>query len=118
MSINIGIIGLGYWGPNLLRNFWNEPECKVVMCCDINSDRFKKIGKSYPGIEFGRNAEEVFNHPDIQAVAIITPVNTHFQLVKNALNTGKHLVSKPLTSNIDQARQLVDLADEKGLISW
>ena len=117
MNLKIGIIGLGYWGPNLLRNFWNEPGCKVLMCCDTNPDRYDKIGKSYPGIEFTQNAEDVFEHPDIQAVAIITPVNTHYHLVKNALNKGKHvLVSKPLTSNVDQARELVNLAEDKELL--
>jgi predicted dehydrogenase len=117
MVINIGVVGLGYWGPNLVRNFWTIPESKVVICCDISADRCQKIAMLYPGIEYTQKSEDVFDHPKVQAVAIATPVHTHYVLVKQALNAGKHvLVTKPLADDVAQAQELVDLADDKGLV--
>lgn len=117
MAIKVGIVGLGYWGPNLLRNFCTVPESKVVICCDISAERCQKISMSYPGIEFTQRVEDVFGHPEVQAIAIATPVHTHYPLVKQALSAGKHvLITKPITSDVAQARELVNLADEKGLV--
>ncbi|MGH7380636.1 MAG: Gfo/Idh/MocA family protein [Candidatus Methylomirabilales bacterium] len=117
MAIKIGIVGLGYWGPNFVRNFFAVPESKVVICCDINTDRCQKIARLYPGIEYTQKADDVFAHPEVQAVAIATPVHTHYGLVKQGLSAGKHvLITKPLTSDVAQGQELVDLADEKGLV--
>jgi predicted dehydrogenase len=117
MIITIGVIGLGYWGPNLVRNFFSTPESNVVICCDTRQERCRKIAALYPGIEYTQRADEVLTHPEVEAVAIATPVCTHYTLAKQALHAGKHvLVTKPLTSDVAQAQELVDLADEKGLV--
>jgi predicted dehydrogenase len=117
MPITVGIVGLGYWGPNLLRNFFSAAESQVVICCDVRQERCQKIAASYPGIEYTRRAEEVLTHPEVDAVAIVTPVSTHYSLAKQALHAGKHvLVTKPLTNDVAQAQELVDLAEEKGLV--
>ena len=117
MAIKVGIIGLGYWGPNFVRNFCTVPESDVLICCDISVDRCEKIAMLYSGIEYTERVEDVFGHPEVQAVAIATPVYTHYALAKQALNAGKHvLVTKPLTSDVGQAQELVGLAAEKGLV--
>jgi len=117
MRINVGVIGLGYWGPNLVRNFFSAPESQVVICCDVRQERCQKIAALYPGIEYTRRADEVLTHSKVDAVAIVTPVCTHYSLVKEALHAGKHvLVTKPLTNDVAQAQELVDLAEEKGLV--
>lgn len=117
MAIKVGIIGLGYWGPNLLRNFWTFPEAKVSIGCDLKVDRIQKIAALYPGVEFTQKALDVIRHPEVQAVAIATPVHTHYQLVEEALLAKKHvLVTKPLTNDVEQARKLVRLADDMGLV--
>jgi predicted dehydrogenase len=117
MPIGIGIVGLGYWGPNLVRNFFSVPESQVIICCDVRQERCQKMAALYPGIEYTRRAEEVITNPEVNAVAIVTPVLTHYALAKKALHSGKHvLVTKPLTNDVAQAQELVDLADEKGLV--
>jgi predicted dehydrogenase len=117
MPIGVGIVGLGYWGPNLVRNFYSNPKSKVFICCDVSQERCQKIARLYPGTECTQRVEEVFNHPEVEAVAIATPVHTHYPLVKQALETSKHvLVTKPLTGEVGQAQELVDAAEEKGVI--
>ena len=117
MPIQVGVIGLGYWGPNLLRNFYKADDSNVLVCCDVNPDRCTKFAKLYPGIGFTRRAEDIFNNPRVEAIVIATPVNTHYSLVKQALKEGKHvLVSKPLTNDLAQAQELVELSEDKELI--
>jgi predicted dehydrogenase len=117
VPINIGIIGLGYWGPNLVRNFYSTLESRVAICCDIREERCQKIARLYPGIECTQRAEDVLSRPEVEAVAIVTPVRTHYALGKQALRAGKHvLVTKPLTVDVAQAQELVDLAEEKGVV--
>jgi predicted dehydrogenase len=117
MPTKVGIVGLGYWGPNLVRNFFSAAESQVVICCDVRQERCQKIAALYPGIEYTRCADEVLTHPEVDAVAIVTPVCTHYSLAKQALQAGKHvLVTKPLTNDIVQAEELVDLAEEMGVV--
>jgi predicted dehydrogenase len=117
MPIRMGIVGLGYWGPNLARNFHSTPDSKVVICCDIKEEPCQKIAGLYPGVECTQRVEDIFGHPEVETVAIATPIRTHYALVKQALHSGKHvLVTKPLTSDVAQAQELVDLAEEKGLV--
>jgi predicted dehydrogenase len=117
MTINVGVIGLGYWGPNLVRNLCTAPDSRVIMCCDLNAERGEKIALAYPGVTFTQETAKVLGHPMVQAVLIATPVHTHYALVKQALEAGKHvLVTKPLTSDVAQAQELVALADAKDLI--
>jgi predicted dehydrogenase len=117
MSIGVGIVGLGYWGPYLVRNFFSVAESRVVICCDVRQERCQKIATLYPGIEYTQRADEVLTHPKVDAVAIVTPVHTHYSLAKQALHAGKHvLVTKPLTNDVAHAQELVDLAEKKGLV--
>lgn len=116
--MNIAVIGYGYWGPNLVRNFsWLE-STTVKYVCDISQDRLDKVKPLFPNVEVVTTSyQKVLEDPDVEAIAISTPVNTHFQLAKQALNAGKHvLVEKPMTDNVAQARELVDLAKSKNKI--
>lgn len=110
----IGIIGLGYWGPNLLRNFASLDECRVKYGCDRSNERIKKLQKIYPNITFTTSAEELFNDPEVDGIVIATPTSAHFELAKKALDSGKHvLVEKPMTSDSKKAQTLVGLAKKK-----
>ena len=117
MTIKMGVIGLGYWGPNLVRNFCTLPESTLVMGCDLQADRCEKIAALYPSIRCTQNVDEVFQHHEIDAIAIATPVHTHYELAKKALAAGKHvLITKPLTDNAAHAEELINLADKKRLV--
>jgi predicted dehydrogenase len=117
MAIKVGVIGLGYWGPNLVRNFCTLPESTLAMGCDLQADRCEKIAALYPSIRCTQNVDEVFQHREIDAIAVATPVHTHYGLAKKALAAGKHvLITKPLTDNGAHADELINLADKKRLI--
>ncbi len=114
--IGIGLIGYGYWGPNLLRNFWNNPHCDVKAVADARQERLSLVGKQYPAITLTTNAKDLLHNSDVDAVVIATPVQTHYALAKEALQNGKHvLIEKPMTANSAEARELMELADSKGL---
>lgn len=116
MNINIGLIGFGYWGPNLVRNFSLADNCQVKMVADFRLDRISNISRLYPGIEITTDPFDIINNNDIDAVIIATPVFTHFELAEAALNNGKHvLVEKPMTSNTKQAEILLNIAEQKKL---
>jgi predicted dehydrogenase len=115
-SIRVGVIGYGYWGPNIVRNLSALDRCDVVAVCDRNTRALHRAQKSYPAIHLTTDFIEVLRSPKIEAVAIVTPVWTHFELAKAALEHGKHVfVEKPFTSNSAQASQLIELADRKNL---
>jgi len=114
--INIGVIGYGYWGPNIVRNFNGIDNAQVVSLCDLNEGALSKAKKLYPAIIPTCNTDDILFSNDINAVAIVTPVFTHFDLAKRALENGKHIfVEKPFTSTVAQAMELVELADKKNL---
>ncbi len=114
--INVGVIGYGYWGPNIVRNFTQIKETKVSCICDQSPDRINQAQESFPFINTSTNEDDIFSSDDIQAVAIVTPVSTHFELAKKALEHDKHVfVEKPFTANVAQAEELIALADQKGL---
>lgn len=116
--IRIGVIGYGYWGPNIVRNLHSTEGAQVVSLCDTRQERLKLAKKTYPAIEITTNPNELISSPDIDAVAIITPVFAHYELAKNALNNGKHVfVEKPFTSTVSQAEELIEIADKKKLIT-
>jgi len=116
-SIHIGIIGYGYWGQNIVRNFFNADHCKVCKVADQREDCRELFAKHYPSIEICASAEEVIKDKAIDAIVIATPVSTHYTLAKKALMEGKHvLVEKPMTSSVDEAKELVELAAQKGLV--
>ena len=114
--LRIGVIGYGYWGPNIVRNFNAIDGAKVIALCDLNENVLGKVSKLYPATTTSTDAMDILSSKDIDAVAIITPVYTHFELAKKALQNGKHVfVEKPFTSTVAQAEELVELAAKKNL---
>jgi predicted dehydrogenase len=115
--IKVGVIGYGYWGPNLVRNFMAAPDSVVARVCDLREERLAPLQKLYPGIKTCGNSTALINDPQIDAVVIATPVSSHFDLALAALKAGKHvLVEKPLAANSEQARQLIDEAAARNLV--
>jgi len=114
--LNLGVIGYGYWGPNVARNFLGCQAAKLVSICDLNENRLKLAKSTYPFIKGYSDSKELIQSDDIQAVAIVTPVYTHYELAKAALENGKHIfVEKPFTSNAKQAEELINVAHKKDL---
>ncbi len=110
------VIGAGYWGPNLIRNFLSLDDIEGVVACDKDASRLDRMRRQFPGIETSSDHIDVIARPDIDLVAIATPVSSHFEIAKLALNTGKHcFIEKPITSSVAEARELVELAEAKGL---
>src|ERR1700736_1402788 len=106
--IGVGVIGYGYWGPNLVRNFMEAPGSAVVAVCDLREERLSPLRKLYPTLRTFSNPEELARDQAVDAVVIATPVSSHFDLAMAALRAGKHvLVEKPLASNSNQARELI-----------
>lgn len=115
-TVKFGVIGYGYWGPNVVRNLQTTTGAEIGAVCDKNSASRKKVHKSYPQIYVTADASEILTSPEIDAAAIVTPVWTHFDLAKAALENGKHVfVEKPFTSNVSQAEALIELALKKNL---
>src|SRR3990172_10266271 len=109
--MKIGIIGLGYWGPNMVRNFMANENVASIVCCDINPKRLESVKQRFPTVETVHDYKAVLKNPSVVAVAIVTPVSTHFKLAKEALEAGKHvLVEKPMTDSVADAQALIDLA--------
>jgi len=111
--VKIGVIGFGYWGPNVVRNFQSTDEAQVVSICDMDKHALSRAQKNYPEMKMTSNPNELISSPEIDAVAIVTPVFTHFELAKKALEKGKHIfVEKPFTSSVAEAEKLIELADK------
>jgi predicted dehydrogenase len=114
--IKVGVIGYGYWGPNLVRNFFEVTETEVVAVSDMREDRLKLVRSRYPAIAVTTDVHKLLDNPEIEAVAIATPVSTHFNLAMQALESGKHvMVEKPMTSSSEQALRLIEEADRRKL---
>src|SRR6476646_4034150 len=115
--VRIGVIGYGYWGPNLVRNFAEVPDTQVLAVADMNSARLQVASRRYPGVQAVVDYRDLLKNPDIDAVAISTPVSTHFPLAMEALQAGKHvLVEKPMTADTEQAQRLIDEAARRKLV--
>ncbi len=115
-EIVLGIVGCGYWGPNLIRNFSSLADCRVRLACDADPDRLKHIQGVYPHLEVTEAYQEILDDDGIDAVAVATPVWTHHEIAKAALEAGKHvLIEKPMASSSAQCRELIDMAAEKHL---
>lgn len=115
--INIGIVGYGYWGPNLVRNFAETPGASVVAVSDLDSAKLALVRRRFPAVATTTDFRDLLDNPAIDAIAIATPVDTHFELALAALRAGKHVwVEKPMTETSEQARQLVDEADRRKLV--
>jgi predicted dehydrogenase len=110
-TINIGMIGFGYWGPVLLRNLSQHPRVKVMAVCDRNASNRERLARDFPGVVACSNADEVISDHAIQWVVVATQASSHFRWTSAALKAGKDVwVEKPFTTNLREAKQLVDLA--------
>lgn len=115
--LRVGVIGYGYWGPNLVRNFMACPGSSVVAVSDLVEDRLLPLRKLYPNLRTTNNSTDVISDPSIDAIVIATPVTSHYDLAIVALRAGKHvLVEKPLASNSEQAARLIDEATSRDLV--
>jgi len=115
-ALRIGVIGYGYWGPNVVRNMHNCPDAAVVSVCDHSPAALDRVLRMYPSMKITQEAGDILESPDIDAVAVVTPISHHFPLAKKALENGKHVfVEKPFTATAAQAEELVALADRKNL---
>lgn len=113
-SHSVAVIGCGLWGKNIVRNFYNLNALNTV--CDLDTENLKKLAMEYENVHFTTDFNEVLKNPDIEAVAVVTPSHTHFKVVSAVLNAGKHVyVEKPISTVADEAKKLMELADEKGL---
>jgi predicted dehydrogenase len=114
--IKFGVVGYGYWGPNVVRNLDRLDQTKVVAVCDKSTAARKKVAKAYPDVLVTDDSAVLISSPEIDAIAVVTPVWTHYELAKAALQNGKHVfVEKPFTSNAAQAQELIELAARKNL---
>jgi predicted dehydrogenase len=114
--IKFGVVGFGYWGPNVVRNLASLEGVQVVSVADKSATARRRIQKAYPAIRVTDDSSELITAPDVDAIAVVTPVWTHFEIAKAALENGKHVfVEKPLTSNADEAEELINLAARKNL---
>ena len=114
--VNFGVIGYGYWGPNIVRNLDGLENARVVAISDASPSARARAQRAYPNIRISDNADDVIKSPEVDVVAIITPVWTHYDLAKAALENGKHaFVEKPFTSSTAQAEELINLAEQKNL---
>lgn len=114
--VRIGVIGYGYWGPNIVRNFNVANGSKVVAICDRDQNALKKAKQSYPDVRAISDSDELIHATDVDVVAVVTPVFTHYELAKKALQEGKSVfVEKPFTYTTAQAKDLIELAEKKNL---
>jgi predicted dehydrogenase len=116
-NVSVGILGVGYWGPNLVRSFAEVPGCEVRYVCDSRQDALALVGRRLPTARLTTDFEELLRDPGLDAVVIATPVATHASLASRALAAGKHvLVEKPLAHDVELGEKLVALAEQQGLV--
>ncbi|MDO8537738.1 MAG: Gfo/Idh/MocA family oxidoreductase [archaeon] len=114
--IGIGVVGAGYWGPNIIRNFSSIDSCRLISVCDLDSEKLKKVKEKYPAIEATNSFDELLKKKEINAIAIASFPSTHYELSKKALLAGKHVFcEKPLTLNHAESEELAKIAIEKNL---
>lgn len=113
----VAVVGCGYWGPNLIRNFRSLPDCRLKVMCDLNQQRLKHLHQLYPEVECSTDFEAVLADPEIQAVAIATAVRFHFPMAKASLLAGKHtFIEKPMAASTAECEELIEIAHKQGLI--
>ena len=114
--VGVAVVGCGYWGPNLLRNFFDTPGCRVVAACDLSEQRLEAMARRHPSLRATTSLDDVLDDPAVHAIAVATPVASHAALARRALEAGKHvLVEKPMTLSTEEAQALVELAEARGL---
>jgi predicted dehydrogenase len=115
--VRVGVIGCGYWGPNLIRNFAHHDDAQVAIVCDAVLERAERVARMYNVPVVTTNASDIIDSPDIDVVVVATPARTHAPLAKAAIEAGKHVViMKPMTTSVEEAEELVDLAERRGVI--
>src|SRR5947199_2318447 len=115
--INVGVIGCGYWGPNIVRNFKALTSCRLKAICDMNESRLRHLRTLYSDVDAHTDAAILISDPEVHALAIATPVAYHYNLAKASLLAGKHtLVEKPLAASSAECEELIEIADEKGVV--
>jgi predicted dehydrogenase len=115
--MKIGVIGCGYWGPNLVRNFFQHPDCGQVACCDLDEAKLRRMKGLYPSVETTRDVKDLLQDPEVRAVAVATPVHSHHSLGEMVLKSGKHLfVEKPLANSARRCMELIETARERELV--
>jgi len=113
--MKVGIIGLGYWGPNLVRNFLIQSDVEKVVACDVREDRLKFISQKFPSVHLSKSCDETLTG-DCDLIVIATPVATHFPIAKRALENNKHIwVEKPFTATVSEAEELIKIAESRNL---
>jgi predicted dehydrogenase len=113
---NIGVVGCGYWGPNLIRNYSLLAECRLKSVCDLDEGRLAMIASRHPGVETHTSYEIFLNDPDLDAVVIAVPVQYHFEMACRSLSAGKHtFIEKPMASSVEECKKLIELAAQKNL---
>jgi predicted dehydrogenase len=113
----LAVVGLGYWGPNWVRNFCQARSAKRLICCDLSLERRKRIQQLYPNVELTSDLNDVLSDREIEGVVVATPVNTHYEIARQCLSASKSvLVEKPLATSQVEAARLVDLARERGKV--
>src|ERR1700758_4016991 len=114
-ALRIGVVGLGYWGPNLARNFGAVPGCELAWCCDASPQARARVQPSFPAARFTAELGELLADPALDAIALATPVPTHAELAVRVLEAGKHcFVEKPLAQSVADAERAVDAAERSG----
>ncbi len=115
--IRVGLVGCGYWGPNLIRNFRSLPECSVEMMCDVDEKRLTHLSSLYPEVETSVDYKHMLNGVGIDAVVVATPVKLHYSMAKASLLAGKHtLIEKPMASSSQECEELIEIAKKRGLV--
>jgi predicted dehydrogenase len=115
--VRVGVVGLGYWGPNLVRNLHESTTAEVAWMCDLRPAALDVLGRRFPAVRQTQDLDEMLDDASLDAVAVVTPVSTHHDLAMRALEAGKHVfVEKPLAASSDQAFDLIRAADERGLV--
>lgn len=113
---NIGIVGCGYWGPNLVRNFNSLSECNVKKICDLDPRRLEHLKSLYPTVETSSEFDDVIKDKEIDAIVIAVPVRFHFEMAKKSLEVGKHtFIEKPMASSVAECKELIKIAEKKNL---
>src|SRR3984893_1454448 len=116
-SISVGVVGCGYWGPLLVRNFKNLSNCNLKAVCDVNEARLKHMRGLYPDVEYLTDHQQFLNGSGLDAVVIASPVKHHHALAKASLSAGKHtFIEKPMAATSAECEELVEIAERKGLV--
>src|SRR6202034_3646447 len=116
-QINVGVIGCGYWGPNLIRNFRSLPDCDLKMMCDLSEKRLSHLRSVYPEVEGSADYGHMLNGINLDAVVIATAVKSHFPMAKASLLAGKHtFIENPMAGSSHECEELVEIAQKKGLV--